>query len=75
MVFEYRGEHAAERAAVSSMLSKIGYTADTLRGWARQAKRDQDIRAASRRARAHQGLGAGGSRAAAEASQIYVPLR
>ncbi|MET4702356.1 transposase [Constrictibacter sp. MBR-5] len=45
MVFEHRGEHVSEWAAISSIASKIGCTAETLRGWVRQAERDQGVRA------------------------------
>src|SRR5512138_874815 len=45
MVFEHRGEHASEWAAISSIAAKIGCTAETLRSWVRQAERDQGLRA------------------------------
>jgi transposase len=45
MVVEHRGEYASEWAALSSVASKIGGTAETLRGWVRQAERDQGVRA------------------------------
>ena len=45
MVSEHRGEHASAWAAISSIASKIGCTAETLRGWVRQAERDQGQRA------------------------------
>ena len=45
MVLEHRGEHASEWAAISSIASKIGCTAETLRGWVREAERDQGVRA------------------------------
>jgi hypothetical protein len=35
MVFEHRGEHASEWAAISSIAAKIKCTAETLRGWVR----------------------------------------
>ena len=38
MVLEHRGEHASEWAAISSIAAKIGCTAETLRGWVRQAR-------------------------------------
>jgi len=44
MVFEHRGEHASEWAAITSIASKIGCKAETLRLWVRQAQRDQDAR-------------------------------
>jgi transposase len=45
MVVEHRGEHAPEWAAIGSIASKIGCTAETLRGWVRQSERDQGLRA------------------------------
>ena len=45
LVLEHRGEHASEWAAISSIASKIGCTPETLRGWVRQAERDQGQRA------------------------------
>jgi transposase len=44
MVFEHRGEHASEWAAITSIATKIGYKAETLRLWVRQAQRDQGLR-------------------------------
>src|SRR3954454_18002124 len=41
MVFDHEGEHASQWAAISSIAAKIGCTAETLRGWVRQAERDQ----------------------------------
>ena len=40
MVLEHRGDHASEWTAIGSIASKIGCTAETLRGWVRQAERD-----------------------------------
>ena len=45
MVFEHEGDHASQWAAIGSIASKIGCTAETLRGWVRQAERDQGKRA------------------------------
>lgn len=45
MVLEHRGEHTSEWAAITSIASKIGCTPETLRGWVRQAERDQGVRA------------------------------
>ena len=45
MVFEHAGEHASQWAAIGSIAAKIGCTAKTLRGWVRQAERDQGLRA------------------------------
>ena len=44
MVLEHRGEHDSEWAAMSSIASKIGCTAETLRKWVRWAERDQGVR-------------------------------
>ena len=44
MVFEHEGEHASQWAAIGSIAAKIGCTAETLRGWVRQAERDQGKR-------------------------------
>ncbi|MGF7174917.1 transposase-like protein [Azospirillum doebereinerae] len=41
MVFEHEGDHASQWAAIGSIAAKIGCTAETLRGWGRQAERDQ----------------------------------
>ena len=40
MVFEHQAEHASQWAAIGSIASKIGCTAETLRKWVRQAERD-----------------------------------
>jgi transposase-like protein len=45
MVFEHEGDHASQWAAIGSIAAKIGCTAETLRGWVRQAERDQGLRA------------------------------
>ncbi|SMF88649.1 Transposase [Azospirillum oryzae] len=44
MVFEHEGEHVSQWAAISSIAAKIGCTPETLRGWVRQAERDQGKR-------------------------------
>jgi len=44
MVFEHEGEHASQWAAISSIAAKIGCNPETLRGWVRQAERDQGKR-------------------------------
>jgi len=44
MVLEHRGEHDSEWAAMCSIASKIGCTAETLRKWVRRAERDQGVR-------------------------------
>jgi transposase len=45
MVFEHQEEHKTQWAAIKSIASKIGCTAETLRKWVRQAERDQGKRA------------------------------
>ena len=45
MVFEHQGDHASQWTAIGSIAAKIGCTAETLRGWVRQAERDQGLRA------------------------------
>ena len=40
MVLEHQGEHDSQWAAIGSIAAKIGCTAETLRGWVRQAERD-----------------------------------
>ena len=44
LVFEHEGEHYSQWAAIGSIASKIGCTAETLRKWVRQAERDQGKR-------------------------------
>ena len=44
MVLEHQGEHASQWAAIGSIAAKIGCTTETLRGWVRQAERDQGRR-------------------------------
>ena len=44
MVVEHQGEHESQWAAISSIASKIGCTAETLRKWVRQADRDRGER-------------------------------
>ena len=40
MVFDHQHEHPSQWAAIESVATKIGCTAETLRGWIRQAERD-----------------------------------
>jgi len=40
LVLEHAGEHASQWAAIGSIAAKVGCTAETLRGWVRQAERD-----------------------------------
>jgi len=44
LVFEHEDEHDSQWAAIGSIASKIGCTAETLRKWVRQAERDQGKR-------------------------------
>jgi len=44
LVFENQAEHESEWAAISSVASKIGCTAETLRKWVRQTERDSGRR-------------------------------
>ncbi len=44
LVLEHQGEHASQWAALSSIASKIGCTAETLRKWVRRAECDQGMR-------------------------------
>ena len=43
-VREHRGEHESQWAAICSIATKIGCTAETLRRWVRQAQRDRGER-------------------------------
>jgi transposase len=45
LVFEHESEHDSQWAAIGSIASKMGCTAETLRKWVRQAERDQGRRA------------------------------
>jgi transposase-like protein len=45
LVFDHEGEHDSQWAAIGSIASKIGCTAETLRKWVRQAECDQGKRA------------------------------
>ena len=45
MVLEHQGDHGSQWAAIGSIAAKIGCTAETLRGWVRQAERDSGLRA------------------------------
>jgi transposase-like protein len=44
MVFEHQGGHESQWAAIGSIASKIGCTAETLRKWVRRAERDRGER-------------------------------
>jgi transposase len=44
LVFEHEREHESQWAAIGSIASKIGCTAETLPKWVRQAERDQGKR-------------------------------
>jgi transposase len=45
MVQEHQHEHGSQWAAIGSISTKIGCTAETLRRWIRQAERDRGLRA------------------------------
>jgi len=40
LVFEHQDDHTSQWAAIESIASKMGCTAETLRKWVRQAERD-----------------------------------
>ncbi len=44
MVFEHRHEYESQWAAIASIAGKFGTTAETLRGWVRQAEVDDGKR-------------------------------
>ena len=44
MVLEHGKEHTSQWEAIGSIAAKIGCTAETLRGWVRQADRDHRSR-------------------------------
>ena len=45
LVKQSEGDHGSEWAAITSVASKMGCTAETLRRWVRQAERDSGKRA------------------------------
>ena len=47
MVRDHRGDYGSEWEAISSIASKIGCTAESLRRWVRQAERDASARPGS----------------------------
>ena len=44
LVLDHQGEHESQWAAIGSVSSKIGCSAETLRKWVRQAERDEGVR-------------------------------
>ena len=48
MVRDHQGDHASQWAAIASIASKIGCTAQSLRRWLRQAERDAGMRPGAR---------------------------
>jgi transposase-like protein len=44
MVFDHQAEYGSQWAAMSSIATKVGCTAETLRKWVRQSEQDQGIR-------------------------------
>ncbi len=43
MVLDHRADYASQWAAISSIATKIGCTAETLRRWVRQSERDAGL--------------------------------
>ena len=48
LVLEHQGEHDSQWSAITSVASKLGCTAETLRKWVRQAERERGVRAGLR---------------------------
>jgi transposase-like protein len=44
MVFEHKGDHPSEWAAIVSIAGKIGCTPQTLHNWVRRTERDEGLR-------------------------------
>ena len=44
LVFDQQGQHSSQWAAIESIASKVGCTAETLRRWVRQSETDQGRR-------------------------------
>ena len=44
LVFDQQGQHSSQWAAIQSIASKVGCTAETLRRWVRQVETDQGKR-------------------------------
>jgi transposase len=44
MVLDSQGEYESQWAAIESIAQKIGFTAETLRRWVRQAEADEGLR-------------------------------
>lgn len=45
MVLDHQAEHGSQWAAIGSIATKFGCTAETLRRWVRRAERDRGLRA------------------------------
>jgi transposase len=45
MVLDHQAEHDSQWAAIGSIATKFGCTAESLRRWVRQAERDRGLRA------------------------------
>ena len=77
MVFDAKDQYPSQWAAIESIAGKIGCTAETLRKWVRQGERDSGVRPGPthRRAAAHQGARARGSRTAQDQRDPEVGQR
>jgi transposase-like protein len=47
MVLDHQAEHPSQWAVINSIAGKIGCIGETLRGWVRQAERDQGLHGGS----------------------------
>src|SRR3954454_13811306 len=47
LVLDHRSEHGSQYAAIRSIAEMLGWSAETLRKWVRQAERDEGLRAGS----------------------------
>ena len=76
LVQEQAAEHPSQWAAIESIATKVGCTAETLRKWVRQAERDRPARRVDDGgAPAVQGIGARESRAEAHQRDLAESVR